>query len=594
MQQKKSRAPHSRMRRGGTRRTSGNQLHNETRRYVPQAHEKGVLRVIPIGGLEEVGRNMTALEYNDNILIIDMGLQFPEEDMPGIDYIIPNIKYFEGKEKNIDGVVITHAHYDHIGAIPHLAPKLGNPPIYGTDLTCAIIRKRQEDYKGFGPELDLNIVTKDSKLKLGIWDVEFFGVSHNTPASLGVIVRTPEGIVIHTGDFKIDEKSDIAGVTELDKLEKIAKEKPLLLMSDSTNAKEVGHQHSEMEIKTELEEIIKEASGRLIIGTFASLLGRLNQIIQIGAKYNKKIVIDGRSMKTNVEIARELGYINVPKGVLIPMEDIYKYKKTDVMVLATGAQGEANAVLMRIANREHRVINVERGDTFVFSSSVVPGNERTVQRLTDKLYREGADVINYRMMDIHAGGHAKQEDLKKMIEIVKPKYFMPIEGNHSFLKIHSKVAKRAGYTDDHILVPDNGQIVTCKDGVCAVTKERVPSEYIFVDGLGVGDGGEVVLRDRQMMSEHGMFVIVALVDGKTGKVKGSPDIISRGFVYLRESKELLHTTRQKIKEIIEKSGSNEATINWAYVRDNVREKIGQFLFTKTKKRPMVLPVIVEI
>lgn len=604
IQQQKKTAAHGHARSGHPRRSGGRGGRNPrgappfpTRReYHPKPNEKNVLRVIPIGGLEEVGRNMTALEYNDHILIIDMGLQFPEEDMPGIDYIIPNIKYFEGKEDNIDGVIITHAHYDHIGAIPHLVPKLKNPPLFGTDLTVAIIKKRQDDFKGFGPELDLNVVTKDTKTKLGngVWDIEFFGVSHNTPASLGVIVRTPEGIVIHTGDFKIDERSDIAGVTELDKLEAIAKEKPLLLLSDSTNAKEIGHQHSEVEIKTELEDIIKNAPGRLIIGTFASLLGRLNQIIQVGAKYGKKIVIEGRSMKANVEIARELGYVTVPKNTIIPVEEIHKYKKNEVMVLATGAQGEANAVLMRIANREHRIINVEKGDTFVFSSSVIPGNERTVQRLTDKLYREGADVINYRMMDIHAGGHAKQEDLKKMIETVKPQFFMPIEGNHSFLKIHGKVARRAGVAEDRILVPDNGQIVECKNGICTLTKERIPAEYVFVDGLGVGDGGEVVLRDRQMMSEHGMFVIIATVDSKTGKMKGSPDIISRGFVYLRESKELLHVTRQKIKEIIERSGSPEETVNWAYVRDNIREKIGQFLFTKTKKRPMVLPVIVEV
>ena len=571
-----------------------NQRMDSIKKTPVKIPERNTLRIIPIGGLEEVGRNMTALEYNDHILIIDMGLQFPEEDMPGIDYIIPNIKYFEGKEDRIDGVIITHAHYDHIGGIPHLIPRLKNPPLYGTDLTCAIIKKRQDDFKNFGPALDLNIIKNDTKLRLGIWNVEFFGVSHNIPASLGVIVRTPEGIVVHTGDFKIDERSDIAGVTELDKLAAISKEGVLLLMSDSTNAREIGHQYSEVEIKTELEEIIKNSTGRLIIGTFASLLGRLNQIIQVGAKYGKKIIIEGRSMKANIEIARELGYITIPKNTVIPAEEMHKYKKSEIMVLGTGAQGEENAVLMRIANREHRLINVERGDTFVFSSSVIPGNERTVQRLTDKLYREGADVINYRMMDIHAGGHAKQEDLRKMIETIKPKFFMPIEGNHSFLQIHGKVAQRAGYTNANILIADNGQIVSCKNGICAVTKERVPSEYVFVDGLGVGDSGEVVLRDRQMMSEHGMFVIIALVDGKTGKVKGSPDIISRGFVYLRESKELLHVTRQKIREIIEHSASTEGTINWSYVRDVVREKIGQFLFTKTKKRPMVLPVIVEV
>ena len=553
------------------------------------------LRIIPLGGVEEVGRNMTVVEYQDDIIIIDMGLQFPEEDMPGIDYIIPNVKYLQGKEKNIRGVIITHAHYDHIGAIPHLIPKLGNPPIYSADLTLAIIRKRLEEYKTYPIKLEAHIINKDSKLKLGAFNVEFFGVSHNVPASFGVIVRTPAGIVLHTGDFKIDERSPIAGVTELDKLSRISREKPLLLMADSTNAREIGKQASELDIMTDIEEIVKSAKGRLIFGTFSSLLGRLNEIIQVGARHGKKIIIEGRSMKINVEIAKQLGYITIPKNTVIPVEEMKHYPDDKIMVLATGAQGEDRAVLMRIANREHRFIEPEPGDTFVFSSSVIPGNERTVQRLTDKLYREGIEVINYRMMDIHAGGHAKQEDLKKMIETVQPKFFMPIEGNHSFLRIHAKVAKRAGYDDKNILVADNGQVVACKDGVCALTKERVPTDYVFVDGLGVGDVGQVVIRDRQMLAEDGIFVVIAVVDSKTGKVKGSPDIISRGFIYLRESKDLLQQVRKRIRDIVDRSAPpGQETVNWAYVRDNIREQIGQFLYSKTQRRPMVLPVVIEV
>jgi len=563
---------------------------------MPPPGDKKTLRVIPVGGLEEVGRNMTIIEYGDNILIIDMGLQFPEEDMMGIDYIIPNIEYLKGKERNILGVIITHAHYDHIGAIPHLIPRLGNPPLYGTDLTLAIIKRRQEDYKDISSKLELHQITNDSKLTLGIFKVEFFGVSHNIPGSLGVIVHTPEGPVIHTGDFKIDDKSGIAGITELDKLDAVSRQNPLLLMSDSTNAREPGKQHSEMDIVTELDDIIKNAKGRLIFGTFASILGRLNEIIQIAAKYGRKVIVEGRSMKVNIEIAKELGYITVPKGTVIPVEEMKRYRNEDILVLATGAQGEDRAVLMRIANGEHRFIEIEPGDTFVFSSSVIPGNERTVQRLTDKLYREGVDVINYRMMDIHAGGHAKQEDLKRIIQIVKPRFFMPIEGNHSFLCIHAKLAKQTGMKDEQIIIADNGQIVECRDGVCKKTKDKIPADYVFVDGLGVGDVGDVVLRDRQMMAKDGMFVVIATFDNHTKRVRGNPDLISRGFIYMRESKELLMEVRKLVKRIVEHSTGNTGPgdINWAYIKDNIREEVGEFLYHKTHRHPMVIPVVIEI
>ncbi len=559
----------------------------------PRLEGQKILRVIPVGGMEEVGRNMTILEYGNDILIIDMGLQFPEEDMPGIDYIIPNIEYLKGKEDNIVGVIITHAHYDHIGGIPHMIPKLGNPPLYGTNLTLAIIKRRQEEYNF---KLDLNEITNDSKLTLGVFRMEFFGVSHNIPASVGVIIHTPEGIVIHTGDFKIDERSDIAGHTEMEKLGEIAKQNPLLLMSDSTNAAQIGKQHSEIDIVTELEEIVKNAKGRLIFGTFASLLGRLNEIIQLAAKHKKKIIIEGRSMKINVEIAKELGYITIPKDTVIPVEEMDRHPRKDIMILATGAQGEDRAVLMRIANHEHRFIVVEPGDTFVFSSSVIPGNERTVQRLTDKLYREGVDVINYRLMDIHAGGHAKQEDLKKMIETIKPKFFMPIEGNHSFLCIHGKVAKSAGIPDENIIIADNGQVTECSGGVCTKTKEYIPSDYVFVDGLGVGDVGDVVLRDRQMMAKDGMFVVIVTFDSRSRKVIGNADLISRGFIYMRESKDLLMEVRKLVRRIVEQGSGiqGHGEINWVYIKDNLREEIGSFLYNKTHRHPMVLPVVIEV
>lgn len=564
------------------------------RNTAPVRPDKTKLRIIPVGGCEEVGRNMTVLEYGNDIIVIDMGLQFPEENMPGIDYIIPNISYLLTKKKNIRGVIITHSHYDHIGGIPHIMPQIGiNLPMYATDISMAIIQKRQEEYKDRSGELNTHVISNDSKIKLGAFECEFFGVSHNIPGSVGVIIKTPVGIVVHTGDFKIDLKSDIAGKTEIDKIKDLGKRNVLALMSDSTNAREPGHQFSEKEIKTELETIIAESKGRLIIGTFASLLGRLQQIIQLAERHKKKVVIEGRSMRANIEIARQLGYMKYNKETIIPVQEIKDYPPHKVIILATGAQGESNAVLMRIVNKEHRFLRIQPGDTVVFSSSVIPGNERSVQYLTDKLYRDGAEVINYKMLDIHAGGHAKQEDLKMMVDLVNPKYLIPIEGNHSFLKIHGKIVMQNGFPSSRILIPDNGQVIEAIEDELKLTDEMIPANYVFVDGLGVGDVEEVVLRDRQMLAEDGMFVIIAVVDAQTGKVRGSPDIISRGFVYLRESKDLLHEARQRIRRIIEETTQKMHPMNLAYVKDKIRESVGQFLFTKTQRRPMVLPVIIE-
>lgn len=560
------------------------------------------VRIVPLGGLEEVGRNMMYLEYVDpksanhgDIVVIDMGLQFPEDNMPGIDYIVPNIESLLPKREHIKGVVITHAHYDHIGAIPHLMPELGrNVPLYATDLTLAIIEKRQED---FHPphSLNLNKISSDTVLKLGAFELSFFGVSHNVPASVGVVLRTPIGRFVHTGDFKLDVRSDVAGKLELEKIKELGRAGDIrVLMSDSTNARETGHQFSETDIQIEMEAIIKNAKGRLIIGTFASLLGRLNEIIQLAERHKKKVVIEGRSMRNNIEIARRLGYMKFDEKNIIRAEESSKYLPEKIIVLATGAQGEDRAALMRIANRQHRSLQIQPGDTVVFSSSVIPGNERSVQLLTDKLYREGAEVINYRMLDIHAGGHAKQEDLKLMIELVKPQFLMPIEGNHSFLKMHAKVGLRAGLKPEQIIIADNGQVVEASREQVALTKEYVPSSYVMVDGLGVGDVKEVVLRDRKMLSEDGIFVAIVIVDSETLKVRNSPDIISRGFVYLRESKELLQQARGIIRKAVEETAGKMSPVNWTYVKDMLRERLGEFLFSKTQRRPMVLPVIIEV
>ncbi|MDP3964693.1 MAG: ribonuclease J [bacterium] len=555
--------------------------------------DKDAVRIIPLGGLEEVGRNMCLIEYRNEILIIDMGLQFPEENMPGIDYIIPNISYLKGKEKNIRGVIITHGHYDHIGAIPHLIPRLGRPTVYGTKLTLAIIAKRQEDYRNSG-KLITHAVDNNSRLKLGGFHVEFFGVSHNIPGSLGIIVDTPLGKIVHTGDFKIDLNPSGDTPTDIAKIAQLHNQNVLALMSDSTNASQPGHQFTEQEIMGNMEDIFRTAQGRLIIGTFASLLGRIKQIVDLAQKYNRVVILDGYSLRTNVEIATELGYMKAKPGTFITYKDMKRYPSQRVLILCTGAQGEDRAVLMRLANREHKFTKIERNDTVVFSSSVVPGNERSVQYLVDTLYREGAEVINYKMMDIHAGGHAKQEDLKLMIKLVHPRFLIPIEGNHSFLKMHAKLAISIGFSEKNIFVADNGQIMEFNKAGGRLTNQRVPTEYVMVDGLGVGDVSNVVLRDRQQLAADGMVVVIATIETQTGKIVGDPDIISRGFIYMKGSQQLIEETRRKVKNIISEDREPKSALNETYIKNKIRDNIGQYLFSKTERRPMILPVIIPV
>lgn len=554
--------------------------------------QKTKLRIIPLGGLGEIGRNMTVFEYGQDIVIVDMGLQFPEEDMPGIDYIIPNIEYLKGKEKNIRAVFITHGHYDHIGAIPHLMPKLGNPPLYGSALTAGIIQKRQEDYPN--AQIKVNVVDYDSKINLGLFKVEFFHVNHNIPGVLGIVLHTPEGIVVHTGDFKFDHSPVADKPADIGRIAQIGGKGVLALMSDSTDAEVPGYSISESEIQKVLDDIFVRAEGRIIVATFSSLISRIQQIITLSEKYGRKLAIDGYSMRNNVEIAHQLGYLKIKKGTLIKTDQIKNYPDNQVAMMCTGAQGEEKAVLMRIVNKEHKFINIKKGDSVVFSSSVVPGNERTVQNLKDQLYRQEAHVIHYKMMDVHAGGHGQVEDLKMMINLIKPKFLIPVHGNYYMLKMHAELAETVGIPQSRSIVASNGRVIELTADSAVLSREKVPTNYVMVDGLGVGDVGNVVLRDRQQMSEDGMFTIIVIIDSKTGKVIGSPDIISRGFIYMKGSPELINDTKRRVIDIANKASTAEGDINWAYVKDNIRDQVGQFLFDKTQRRPMVLPVVIEV
>ncbi len=552
------------------------------------------LKVMVLGGLEEVGRNMTLFEYGQDIIIIDMGLQFPEEDMPGIDYIIPNISYLKGKEKNVKGVIITHSHYDHIGAIPHIMPKIGNPIIYTAKLSVGIIQKRQEEFKN-APKLKFYTIDENSNLKLGAFNVEFFRVNHNVPDSFGVVVKTPLGTIVHSGDFKIDYNPINDKPADLTKIAKIGWQGVLALMADSTNAEESGHQISETKVSDDLEMIFEKAHGRIIVGTFASLLNRIQQIISMAEKFNRKVMIEGRSMKTNVEIAHKLGYLKVKPGTLIASESYNekKYPDNKIVIIGSGAQGEQNAFLVRFANDEHRYLHVKQGDTIIFSSSVIPGNERTIQHLKDTLYRKGGKVIHYKMMDVHAGGHAKKEDLKLLIRLLKPQYYIPIEANHYMLRINGEIAESVGIPKNNIFVADNGQVMEFTKQGGRLTKEHVPADYVMVDGLGVGDVSNIVLRDRRVMSADGMLVVIATIEGKTGKLIGNPDIISRGFVYMKENKKLIESTRMKVKKICEDTDTKSSAFD-DFIKNKIRDEIGQYLYQQTKRRPMILPVVIKV
>ncbi|PIZ70515.1 MAG: ribonuclease J [Candidatus Portnoybacteria bacterium CG_4_10_14_0_2_um_filter_39_11] len=551
------------------------------------------LKIIPLGGLEEVGRNMTILEYGHDIIIVDMGLQFPEENMFGIDYIIPNVSYLKGKEKNIQGVIITHGHYDHIGAIPHLMPVIGNPPIYATALTCGLIQKRQEDFLD-RPKLELFQIKKTDRIKLGVFEIEFFHVNHNIPDGVGLAIKTPVGLIIHTGDFKFDHSPIGDQPADISRIAQLSQNNVLLLMSDSTNAEKPGHSISEKTIQDNLEIIFRKAEGRIIVATFGSLISRIQEVINLAEKYRRRVVIDGYSMRTNFQISQVLGYIKIRKGTLARVKEVNKIPDNRLVFLCTGAQGEENAVLMRIANKEHKYVQIHKNDSIIFSSSVVPGNERTVQGLKDSLWRQGGRVFHYQMMDIHAGGHAQEEDLKMMINLVKPRFFMPIHGSYYMLKMHAEIAQSLDIPEKNIIIGENGKVINITPQKLWLSKEKVVTSYVMVDGLGVGDVGQIVLRDRQTMAKDGMFVIIATIDRQTAKLRNEPDIISRGFIYMKESKELIDETKKKVSQIIDESTKPGENINDTYVRDNLRDQIGEFLFRKTQRRPMILPVVIEV
>jgi ribonuclease J len=556
------------------------------------------LRVIVLGGLEEIGRNMTVFEYNDEIVIVDMGLQFPEEDMPGIDYIIPNVSYLEGKEKNIKGVVITHGHTDHIGAIPHLIPQLGNPPMFMGKLTAGMVKKQAEKHHKT-VHLSIQEINETSKLQLGkYFTIEFLRVNHSIPDSFSVVIKTPIGMVIHSGDFKIDYTPVNDKPADLNRIALLGSQGVTLFLSESTDATHPGYQISESTIGEEINKLFDKIEGRIIIGTFSSQLSRIQKLLELAERHGRKVNLQGRSMNDNVEVAHQVGYLKFSPSLLIDDKDLARMPDNKVVIIGTGAQGEDGAFLSRVVNKEHRSVELKRGDTVIFSSSVIPGNERSIQSLKDQVIRQGAKVIHHQMMDVHAGGHAKQEDLKLMMRLLKPEFFMPIHGNHYLLAAHAELAEQVGIPAANIFLADNGQVVEMMkspQGVVSgqLTKEKVPADYVMVDGFGVGDVSSIVLRDRRVMAEDGMIVIIATIDVKTGEPIGNPDIISRGFVYMKENKEIIEKTRMKVKKILKEHDPRKPAED-DLIKNKIRNDISQLLFGLTKRRPMVLPVVIKV
>jgi ribonuclease J len=555
---------------------------------------EGNIRIIPLGGVEQVGQNMTAIEYGDDIIVVDAGIQFKTEDTPGIDFILPNTKYLEARKGKIRALAITHGHLDHIGAIPFVMDALGNPPIYAREFAAIMIKKRQEEFPHMAA-LNIKVVDGNTDfLPLSPHiKLKFFGVTHSIPESTGVIISTPLGEIVISGDLRVNSVDGVPTEEEVEDYAQFKNRNVLLLGLDSTGVEKQGWGINEDVVIANIEKIVKDAPGRIIIATFASQVERILEFIKMAKKYDKKIIIEGRAMKNNVEIIKFLKLADTSN--IIPVEDIANYPPHKILIISTGAQGDEFAALSRMANNSHKYIKLNKSDTVILSSSVVPGNEKAVTNLKDNLYRHDSKIITYADSDVHSGGHGKRSELEWIQKTIPHKFFMPMHGNHYMLKISAEVASGLGMPRENIVVPDNGSIVEITDGgtKIKVLKEKAPSGIIMVDGFSVGDVQEVVIRDRQMLAQDGIFVIVASVDVTTGKLRKSPDIITRGFIYIKESQDLLKEARFIIKKTVEE-GAVGNPINFDLMKEAITDNVSRYLFQETAKKPMVIPVVIGV
>lgn len=547
------------------------------------------LKIIPLGGLGEVGKNITVVEYKDDIIIIDCGMTFPEDEMLGIDVVIPDITYLFKNRNKIRGMVLTHGHEDHIGAIPYILAKL-DIPIYGTKLTLGLLETKLKEHKL--ENTDMKIVRHGETIKLGVFDVEFIKTGHSIPDSSALAIHTPVGLIVHTGDFKIDY-TPIDGVAiDLNRFAELGNKGVLALLADSTNAERPGYTMSERTVGNTFKDIFAQYEHRIIVATFASNVHRIQQIINASEQNNRKVVLSGRSMLNTIGVALELGYLHIKEGTLIDINDMNKYPSNEITIITTGSQGEPMSALSRIAGSEHRKIQLQPEDLVIISATPIPGNEKTVSKVINKLVENGTKVIFEALADVHVSGHACQEELKLIHTLVKPKFFIPVHGEYRHLKRHAEIAESLGLSRDNIFILQNGDAVEfTKDS--ANLGAPVSSGNILVDGLGVGDVGNIVLRDRKHLSEDGLIVIVVTMSKKEGKVLAGPDIISRGFVYVRESEDLMEEARNIVREVLNDCERRNIT-DWATLKSSIRDTLRNHLYDKIKRNPMILPIIMEV
>ena len=552
--------------------------------------EKAKVKIIPLGGLNEIGKNMTAIEYKNDIVIIDCGLKFPDEDMFGIDVVIPDITYLLKHRDKVSGIFLTHGHEDHIGALPYVLKQL-NVPVYGTKLTLGIVQSKLKEHNLLSTTELITVKPRDV-VRLNSVSVEFIKTNHSIADSVAIAVHTPLGAVLHTGDFKVDytpidgEPMDFARFAEL------GKKGVLLMMADSTNVERPGYTMSEKIVGESLCRIFGKSKGRIIVATFASNIHRIQQIIDAAAMYGRKVAVSGRSMENIVQVAIELGYIKIEKENLVSIDQINKYNNDQIVIITTGSQGEPMSALARMATSEHRKVNIVPGDTIIISATPIPGNEKLVSRVVDQLFKKGAEVVYGSSEAVHVSGHACQEELKLMQTLVKPKYFIPVHGEYRHLKQHGELANSIGVPKSNILIPEIGDVIEVTRN--SIKKSgTVISGQIFVDGLGIGDVGNIVIRDRKHLSQDGILTVVVTLSKENKAIIAGPDIISRGFVYVRESEKLMDEARDIVRDVFTKCEERKIT-DWSTLKSTVRDELKSFLYEKTKRKPMILPIIMEI
>lgn len=548
---------------------------------------KKKLKVIPLGGLGEIGKNMTVFEYGEDIIVVDCGMAFPEDEMLGIDLVLPDTTYLMNNKNKVKGIIVTHGHEDHIGAIPYILKEM-NLPIYGTKLSLGLIENKLVEH-GILSNSVLEVVGQGQTISLGSFQVEFIRSTHSIADSVALAIHTPVGVVVHTSDFKVDY-TPIAGKSiDLPRLAQLGEKGVLLLLCDSTNVERPGYTMSERTVGETFEEIFVDCQSRILIATFASNIHRIQQVVNAAVKFNRKVVLCGRSM-VNVSIkAMELGYLTIPEGILIDIEHIHHYQSKELVIITTGSQGEPMSALTRIAAGDHRQVEIVEGDLVVISATPIPGNEKTVSRVINDLFKKGANVIYEAMADIHVSGHACQEELKLVHSLVKPKYFLPVHGEYRHLRQHANLAQNLGMAPENIFIMDIGEVLEL-DSHGARKNGRVTAGKVLVDGLGIGDVGNVVLRDRKHLSEDGMIIVIVTIQKETGQLITGPDVISRGFIYVRESDDLMEEVKRICKNALQKCEGK----NWTAKKNSIKDSLRDFIFMKIKRNPMILPIIIEI